>query len=357
MPDLSTDLVIHKLPTDSAFPSVKHKLIKFNTDMSVKIKEEITKQLDAKVNRVTQYPTWLANIVPVPKKDGKTRLLKKDAMVKWTDECQEAFDKIKGYLSNPPVLVPPEPRIPLILYLTVLDNSFDCMLGQHDIKGNKEQTIYYLIKKFTSYEELDGEPWFHDIREYIKSGVYPVQATDDQKRIIRHLASGFFLSGGILYKRTTDLGLLRCIDAKQASTIMAKVHGDLIHSPPSELHTMSAPWPFVAWGMDVIGPIGLEASSGHRFILVAIDYFNKWVEAVTFKYVTKKVVVDFVHSNLICRFGIPKVIITDNVANLNSLLIKEVCQQFKIMHRNSTPYCPMANGVVVAANKNIKKIL
>ena len=49
MPGLSTDLVVHKLPTDPAFPPVKQKLMKFKTDMSVKIKEEITKQLDAKV--------------------------------------------------------------------------------------------------------------------------------------------------------------------------------------------------------------------------------------------------------------------------------------------------------------------
>ncbi|XP_070013512.1 uncharacterized protein [Nicotiana sylvestris] len=73
-------------------------------------------------------------------------------------------------------------------------------------------------------EELDSEPRFHDIREYIGIGVYPVQATSDQKRTIRHLASEFFLSGGILYKRTPNLGLLRCIDAKQAMTIMIEVH-------------------------------------------------------------------------------------------------------------------------------------
>ena len=60
-----------------------------------------------------------------------------------------------------------------------------------------------------------------------------------------------------------------------------QIHGDWIHSPPSELHAMSALWPFVAWGMDVIGPIEPKASNGHRFILVAIDYFIKWVEAVT----------------------------------------------------------------------------
>lgn len=105
-----------------------------------------------------------------------------------------------------------------------------------------------------------------------------------------------------------------------------QVHGDLIHAPPTELHPMSAPWPFVAWGMEVIGPIEPKASNGHRFILVAIDYFTKWVEAITLKSVTKKAVADFVHSNLICRFGIPTTIIIDNTANLNSHLMGEICE-------------------------------
>nr|XP_010326102.1 uncharacterized protein K02A2.6-like [Solanum lycopersicum] len=120
---------------------------------------------------------------------------------------------------------------------------------------------------------------------------------------------------------------------------------------------MSAPWPFVAWGMDVIGLIEPKASNGHRFILVAIDHFTKWVEAVTFKSVTKKVVVDFINFNIICRFGFPKVIITNNAANLNIHLMQEVCYQFKIEHQNSTPYRPKANVAIEAAKRNIKKIL
>ena len=71
MSGLSTDLVVHKLPIDPAFPPVKQKLRKLKTDMSVKIKEEIMKQLEAKVILLAQYPTWLANIFPIPKKDGK----------------------------------------------------------------------------------------------------------------------------------------------------------------------------------------------------------------------------------------------------------------------------------------------
>ncbi|XP_019265429.1 PREDICTED: uncharacterized protein K02A2.6-like [Nicotiana attenuata] len=78
---------------------------------------------------------------------------------------------------------------------------------------------------------------------------------------------------------------------------------------------------------------------------------------VTFKVVTKKAVVDFVHSNIIYRFGIPKTIITDNAANLTSHLMREACKKFKITHRNSTPYRPKANGDVEAVNKNIKKNL
>ena len=78
--------------------------------------------------------------------------------------------------------------------------------------------------------------------------------------------------------------------------------------------------------MDIIGPIEPKALNGHRFILVAIDYFTKWVKAMTFKSVTKKAVVDFIHSNIIYRFGIPKIIVTDNAANLKSHLTQEVWQ-------------------------------
>ncbi|XP_060182271.1 uncharacterized protein LOC132611933 [Lycium barbarum] len=136
-----------------------------------------------------------------------------------------------------------------------------------------------------------------------------------------------------------------------------QIHGDLVKVPPTELHAMSLPWLFVAWGMDVIGPIDPPASNGHRFMLVAIDYFTIWVEATSPKSVTKKVVADFVKNNMICRFGVPESIIIDNGANLNIHLKKNICDQFKITHRNSTAYWPQMNGPVEAVNKNIKRIL
>ncbi|XP_050888694.1 uncharacterized protein LOC127093831 [Lathyrus oleraceus] len=80
------------------------------------------------------------------------KLLRKNQSIMWNDDCQWAFDKIKKYLQEPPILVPPVPGRPLIMYLTVLDESMGCVLGQHDDTGKKEHAIYYLNKKFTECE-------------------------------------------------------------------------------------------------------------------------------------------------------------------------------------------------------------
>ncbi|XP_070034468.1 uncharacterized protein [Nicotiana tomentosiformis] len=110
-------------------------------------------------------------------------------------------------------------------------------------------------------------------------------------------------------------------------------------------------------GIDVIGLIKPADSNGHKFILVAIDYFTKLVEVASNKAVTKKVVADFVRDRIVCRFGVPDSIITDNAANLNNDLKKALCETFKIKHQNFTTYRQQMNGVLEAANKNIKKIL
>ncbi|XP_047260857.1 uncharacterized protein LOC124894158, partial [Capsicum annuum] len=147
--------------------------------------------------------------------------------------------------------------------------------------------------------ELDNEPWYYDIKRFLKSKEYPIHAKADQKRTIRRLANGLFLSGEILYKRTPDLNLLRCFNIQEAERIMnnvhsgvcgshmngyvlakkimragyywltmerdcfrfvrkchqCQIHGDLIHSPPSELHPMSAPW---LYGTEAVIPAEVE---------------------------------------------------------------------------------------------------
>nr|KYP61424.1 Retrovirus-related Pol polyprotein from transposon 412 family [Cajanus cajan] len=82
--------------------------------------------------------------------------------------------------------------------------------------------------------------------------------------------------------------------------------------------------------MDVIGPIEPKTSNGRFFILVAIDYFTKWVEAASYAHVTLNVVVKFIKRELICRYGVPSRIITDNGTNLNNRMMTELCVDFKI---------------------------
>ncbi|XP_070044826.1 uncharacterized protein [Nicotiana tomentosiformis] len=73
-------------------------------------------------------------------------------------------------------------------------------------------------------EVSDGNPWFHDIKEYLAKGEYPEHSTHTQKCTLRRLANHFFQSRGILYRRTPDLGLLRCVDAKKASRLLEEIH-------------------------------------------------------------------------------------------------------------------------------------
>jgi hypothetical protein len=80
------------------------------------------------------------------------KLLRKNQEIVWTEDCQRAFDSIKKYLIEPPILIPPVEGRPLIMYLTVLEDSMGCVLGQQDETGRKEHAIYYLSKKFTDCE-------------------------------------------------------------------------------------------------------------------------------------------------------------------------------------------------------------
>ncbi|KAG8486695.1 hypothetical protein CXB51_020171 [Gossypium anomalum] len=249
--------------------------------------------------------------------------------------------------------------------------------------------------------ENNDHPWYHDILRYVKNHEYPTQATENDKKTLRRLANDYVLDGEILYKRRKGQVLLRCVDAIEAKKILEEVHegvcgthangftmarqimrfgyywstmegdcinyakrchkcqiyGDRINVPPSPLHVMTSPWPFSMWGMDVIGPISPKASNGHRFIFVVIDYFTKWVEAASYANVTKSAVSKFLKKEIICRYGMPKRIISDNALNLNNSTIADVCRQFKIRNHNSSPYRPKMNGAVEAANKNIKKIV
>ena len=73
--------------------------------------------------------------------------------------------------------------------------------------------------------------------------------------------------------------------------------------------------------MDVIRPVIPKASNGHEYILVAIDYFTKWVEVASYKNVTQVVVTWFLKHNIICRYGVLGELTIYNGANINVKMI------------------------------------
>ena len=80
------------------------------------------------------------------------KLLRKDQGCVWTNDCQKAFESINEYLLGPLILSPLVEGRPLIIYLTDLEDSMGCVLGQQDETRRKEHVIYYLSKKFTDCE-------------------------------------------------------------------------------------------------------------------------------------------------------------------------------------------------------------
>lgn len=100
----------------------------------------------------------------------------------------------------------------------------------------------------------------------------------------------------------------------------------------------------------MIGMMKPKASNGHRFILVPIDYFTKWVEAVSYANITKQVMAHFIKKDIICRYGIPNNIINNNGSNLNNKMMKELCDEFKIEHHNSSPYRPKMTEISTIIN-------
>ncbi|XP_070025326.1 uncharacterized protein [Nicotiana sylvestris] len=133
------------------------------------------------------------------------------------------------------------------------------------------QSAYYAHVE----EDTDGKPWFHDIKEYLAKGEYP---------------------GGNLYRRTPDSGLLRCVDAKEASKLLEEIHAG-----------------------------------------TCVPHMN-----------------DFILAKKILKAGYSWMTMeTDCVHDL----MKVICETFKIKHKDSTTYIPQMKGAVEDTNKNMKKIL
>ena len=83
-------------------------------------------------------------------------------------------------------------------------------------------------------------------------------------------------------------------------------------------------------GLDFIGQINPPSSKGHRFVLVATDYFTKWTEAVPLKNMTHREVIEFITEHIIYKFGIPQTLTTDQGSSFISKEVRAFIESYKI---------------------------
>nr|XP_034593194.1 protein NYNRIN-like [Setaria viridis] len=111
------------------------------------------------------------------------------------------------------------------------------------------------------------------------------------------------------------------------------------------------------WGLDFVGKIHPPSSKRHYFVIVATDYFIKWIEAISLKNMTHRGVIEFVKEHIVHRFGIPQTLTTDEGTSFISKEVREFVESYGIKFLNVSPYYAQANGQAESSNKNLIKLI
>ena len=119
---------------------------------------------------------------------------------------------------------------------------------------------------------------------------------------------------------------------------------------------ISLPWPFAQWGIDIMGQFPLRKKQ-LRFLIVAIDYFTKWVESEPVTTITEAKVTSFVWKNIICKFRVPLVIISDNGKQFDNPKFRKFFQDLRVKNPYSSLRHPQANGQTKVTNRSLLKII
>ncbi|XP_020422651.1 uncharacterized protein LOC109949950 [Prunus persica] len=219
---------------------------------------------------------------------------------------------------------------------------------------------------------IDHSPtWMDPILQFLQNQTLP--ANPAEARRVRHRSARYLIINGSLYKRGFSLPYLRCLTPEEGHYVLREIHEGIcgnhsgarslshkairqgyfwpsLHTdaqaftqkcdkcqrfanipqlPAEPLTAMVSPWPFAQWGLDLIGPMP-EGKGQVKYAVVAVDYFTKWAEAEALATITAARIESFVWQNIVCRFGIPNSIVTDNGRQFDNAKFKQFCSNLKI---------------------------
>ncbi|XP_065882260.1 uncharacterized protein [Euphorbia lathyris] len=333
-----------------------------------------------------------------------TQLLAKDAEFSFSLECLLAFNTLKEKLVNAPIMVKPDWNLPFELMCDASDLAVGACLGQRVDK--LFCPIYYASKtlneaqqnySITEKEMLAVVFAFDKFRSYLvlsKIIVYTDHAAlkylmtkqDAKPRLIRWILLLQEFDIEIKDKRIKKKGVENVV-----ADHLSRLQGESSEAveiketfPDEALYAVtSLPWYadmanykagnilpphltyeqckkffhdlFDVWGIDFMGPF--PKSHNNAYILVAVDYVSKWVEAVALPSNDSKAVGKFIKKNIFTRFGTPRTIISDGGSHFCNRQFDQLLLKYGVAHRVSTPYHPQTSGQVEVSNRELKRIL
>ena len=236
--------------------------------------------------------------------------------------------------------------------------------------------------------EKGGDDWVSDMKKAVKDRE---EGKDGHDLPLSKKASRFVIIREDLYKRGFSTPLLKCVSKVEAEYILQELHQGacglhsgvrtmatrvlrvgyywptlrtdctnfvkkcvscqecpLIHPHPHNLQSINSPCPFALWGMDIMGPFP-QATGQRKFLLVAVDYFTKWIEAEPLANITAGQVQNFVWKDIICRFETPHTIITDNGRQFTDRKLAEFYESLGVRHKTSSVEHPQTNDQAESA--------
>ncbi|CAN6547329.1 unnamed protein product [Malus baccata var. baccata] len=272
----------------------------------------------------------------------------------FNEACMTLFNQLKELLTTSPIIVPPDWSLPFELMCDASDYALRAVLGQR--KDKRPHVIYYASRTLndaqlnysTTKKELLVVVFALDkFRSYL-IGTKVIVFTDHAtlKYLLTKEEAKPRLIRWMLLLQEFDIEIR---DKKGSENVVADHLSRMVHNEES--------LPIVETFPDE-QLLSIKVNEPcFMYILLAVDYVSKWVEAKATRTNDSKVVADFIRTNIFARFGMPHVIISDGGSHFCNRTIEALLRKYNVNHRVSTPYHPQTNGQAEVSNHEIKQIL